>query len=87
MVGRLAVGQALAGLGTLHVVEPELGAHLHTVLTGDGATFVGALDDAQALVRKGLPLRLGFTAGQAHDNRLCSTLLSGLTPRTMVLAD
>jgi transposase len=31
---------------------------------------------------KGLPLRLGITAGQAHDNRLCSTLLSGLTPRT-----
>jgi pimeloyl-ACP methyl ester carboxylesterase len=27
---------------------------------------------------KGLPLRLGITAGQAHDNRLCSTLLSGL---------
>ena len=25
---------------------------------------------------KGLPLRLGITAGQAHDNRLCSTLLS-----------
>jgi transposase len=36
---------------------------------------------------KGLPLRLGITAGQAHDNRLCSTLLSGLTPRTTVLAD
>ena len=29
MVGRLAIGQALAGLGTLHVVEPELGADLH----------------------------------------------------------
>ena len=28
---------------------------------------------------KGLPLRLGITAGQAHDNRLCSTLLSGLS--------
>jgi len=24
MVGCLAIGQALAGLGTLHVVEPEL---------------------------------------------------------------
>ena len=36
---------------------------------------------------KGLPLRLGITAGQAHDNRLCSTLLSGLAPRTMLLAD
>src|SRR5262249_58107946 len=36
---------------------------------------------------KGLPLRQGITAGQAHDNHLCSTLLSGLTPLTMVLAD
>ena len=36
---------------------------------------------------KGLPLRLGITAGQVHDNRLFSTLLRGLTPRTMVLAD
>lgn len=36
---------------------------------------------------KGLPLRLGLTAGQTHDNRLCSVLLTGLAPRTMVLAD
>ena len=51
MAGGLAVGQPLAGFGTLHVVEPELGAHLHAVLAGDGATFVSALNDAQALVR------------------------------------
>src|SRR6476619_6970823 len=36
---------------------------------------------------RGLPLRLGITAGQAHDNRLCSTLLIGLAPRTLLLAD
>jgi transposase len=36
---------------------------------------------------KGLTLRLVITAGEAHDNRLCSTLLSGLAPQTMVLAD
>ena len=35
----------------------------------------------------GLPVRLGLTAGQVHDNRLCSVLLSGLRPRTMLLAD
>jgi transposase len=35
----------------------------------------------------GLPLRLGVTPGEAHDNRLCSALLSGLSPQTMVLAD
>jgi transposase len=36
---------------------------------------------------KGLPVRLGITPGEAHDNRLCSTLLRGLRPQTMVLAD
>src|SRR5262245_53114419 len=60
MVGRLAIGQALAGLGTLHVVEPELGAHLHAVLAGDRTTFVGALDDAQALV-------LGHGGDECHE--------------------
>lgn len=34
-----------------------------------------------------MPLRLAITPGEAHDNRLCSTLLSGLAPQTMVLAD
>ena len=35
----------------------------------------------------GLPIRLGLTPGEAHDNRLCSVLLTGLRPRTMLLAD
>ena len=35
----------------------------------------------------GLPVRLGITPGEAHDNRLCSALLKGLRPRTIVLAD
>jgi transposase len=35
----------------------------------------------------GLPVRLALTTGEAHDNRLCSTLLSGLKPGTMLLAD
>jgi transposase len=35
----------------------------------------------------GLPIRLGLTPGEAHDNRLCSMLLTGLRPRTMLLAD
>ena len=35
----------------------------------------------------GLPVHLGLTPGEAHDNRLCSLLLSGLSPRTMLLAD
>jgi transposase len=35
----------------------------------------------------GLPVQLGLTPGEAHDNRLCSILLTGLHPRTMLLAD
>src|SRR5437588_3316743 len=35
----------------------------------------------------GLPVHLGLTPGEAHDNRLCSVLLSGLHPRTMLLGD
>jgi transposase len=35
----------------------------------------------------GLPVHLGLTPGEAHDNRLSSVLLSGLHPGTMLLAD
>ncbi|KAB0267827.1 IS5 family transposase [Microvirga brassicacearum] len=35
----------------------------------------------------GLPVRLGLTPGEAHDNRLCSVLLTALQPRTTLLAD
>jgi transposase len=35
----------------------------------------------------GLPVQLGLTPGEAHDNRLCSVLLAELRPRTMLLAD
>ena len=28
----------------------------------------------------GLPVRLGLSPGEAHDNRLCSVLLAGLLP-------
>jgi hypothetical protein len=35
----------------------------------------------------GLPVRLGLSPGDAHDNRLCQVLLAGLQPKTMVLAD
>ena len=35
----------------------------------------------------GLPVRLGLTAGEAHDNRLADKLLSRLKSGTMLLAD
>jgi transposase len=35
----------------------------------------------------GLPVQLGLTPGEAHDNRLCPELLTGLQPKSMLLAD
>src|SRR6266446_3253238 len=35
----------------------------------------------------GLPVHLTLTPGEAHNNRLCSVLLSALLPQTMLLAD
>ena len=35
----------------------------------------------------GLPVRLGLTAGEAHDNRLADKLLSRLKSGSMLLAD
>ena len=35
----------------------------------------------------GLPVQLGLTPGEADDDRLCSILLSELSPRTILLAD
>src|SRR4030081_3239041 len=35
----------------------------------------------------GLPVRLALTTGEAHDNRLVLTLLSGLKSGAMLLAD
>ena len=32
-------------------------------------------------------MQLGLTPGEAHDNRLCSELLTGLQPKTLLLAD
>jgi transposase len=35
----------------------------------------------------GLPVQIGLTAGEAHDNRLCTGLLSGLRHQALLLAD
>jgi transposase len=35
----------------------------------------------------GLPVQIGLTPGETHDNQLCSVLLSELRPHTMLLAD
>jgi len=36
---------------------------------------------------QGLPIRLGLTAGQAHDGQIADTLLDHLGPGTIILAD
>ena len=35
----------------------------------------------------GLPVQVGLTTGEAHDNRLCPELLARLRPQSMLLAD
>ena len=49
---------------------------------GGLTTKIHVVVDAQ-----GLPIRLGLTAGQAHDGQIADTLLDHLGPRTIVLVD
>ncbi|WP_423828216.1 IS5 family transposase [Sphingomonas oleivorans] len=49
---------------------------------GGLTTKIHAVVDAQ-----GLPIRLGLTAGQAHDGQIADKLLDQLGPHTIVLAD
>jgi len=53
-----------------------------------GRSRGGLTSKLHALVyANGLPIRLGLTIGEAYDNQLCSVLLTGLKPQTMLLAD
>jgi transposase len=47
----------------------------------------GGLTSTIHAVVSGLPVRLALTTGEAHDNRLATKLLSGLTSRSMLPAD
>jgi transposase len=49
---------------------------------GGLTTKIHAVVDAQ-----GLPIRLGLTAGQAHDGQIANELLNHLGPHTIVLAN
>jgi transposase len=52
------------------------------------ADHAGAHDKIHVVVdAQGLPIRLGLTAGQAHDGQIADTLLDHLGPCTVVLAD
>lgn len=53
-----------------------------------GRSRGGLTSEIHAVVdTNGLPVHLALTPGEAHDNRLCSVLLSALLPQTMLLAD
>ena len=55
---------------------------------GMGRSRGGLTSKIHALVdTNSLPVELGLTLGEAHDNRLCPELLAGLQPRSMLLAD
>jgi hypothetical protein len=63
--------------------------HQHGACIADGARQAlgrsrgGLTTKLHAVVNgKGLPLRLEVTPGEAHDNRLCLTLLGDLNPKT-----
>ena len=56
--------------------------------SGYGSPARGLTSKIHAVVdTNGLPVHLALTPGEAHDNRLCSVLLSALLPKTMLLAD
>jgi hypothetical protein len=65
-------GGCIAGNGEQHMGRSR----------GELATKIHAVVDTN-----GLPVQLGLTPGEAHDNQLCSVLLSELRPHTMLLAD
>jgi transposase len=56
-------------------------------ISQSGYARVAQLAKARKFSHRGLPVHLALTPGEAHDNRLCSVLLSALLPQTMLLAD
>ena len=72
------------GSGAPAGCDPKKGGRDHCLGCSRGGltTKIHAVVDAQ-----GLPIRLGLTAGQAHDAPTALGLLERLAPRTIVLAD
>ena len=73
---------------------PVVRVHQHGACIADGnqqdmgRSRGGLTSKIHAVVdTNGLPFHLALTPGEAHDNRLCSALLSALLPQTMLLAD
>jgi IS5 family transposase len=65
------------------LVADDRGPFAEAQVSGGGLTSkIHAVVDTN-----GMPVHLALTPGEAHDNRLCSVLLSALLPQTMLLAD
>jgi transposase len=64
------------------------GLHLHMArMQHHGVTHIMATNPAPTLLAIVLPVRVALTTGEAHDNRLVLTMLSGLKSGAMLLAD
>lgn len=92
-----SIMDALAGAqdAAVQIIDTSMvRVHQHAACIADSASQSvgrsrgGLTSKLHAVVdTNGLPVRLAIAPGETHDNRLCSALLTGLRPRTMVLAD
>ncbi len=90
IIEALAVGHDAAGqmIDTSVVRVHQHGACVADSNQDMGRSRGGLTSKIHAVVdANGLPVHLALTLGEAHDNRLCSVLLSALLPQTMLLAD
>lgn len=88
------VGRVRGQLRVIHDGGRASSVHQHGACISDnnhqamGRSRGGLTSKIHAVVdTNGLPVHLALTPGEAHDNRLCSVLLSTLLPQTMLLAD
>jgi transposase len=66
-------------------VAPARSPASQITITNIGRSRGGLTSKIYAVVdTNGLPVHLALTPGEAHDNRLCSVLLSALLPQTML---
>ena len=92
---RIVEALAAAHDATVQMIDTSVvRVHQHGACTAGnreqhmGRSRGGLTSKVHAVVdANGLPVRLGLTPGEAHDNRLCPALLAGLHPKAMLLAD
>jgi hypothetical protein len=76
-----------AGHNAAVQIDTSIRGCTNTEPASQGSFTRGLTSKIHALVdANGLPAKLGFRPGEAHDNRLCPELPAGLQPRSMLLA-